>query len=248
MIEITINEAKKRLMNTCPGLYADFVSYLHDDDIIHKSYACESHGAIVIRTLYAFETFTWYICDVGNSDMNSALAEINEKFGNNVDKAMFCIGSYEGDNCISFSCIGEPYEDSSIRPLNENDREQILSVTTVPDDDSEYAKIISKNIRDEFQNIMNNPQKHILGIFDSDILAGVITFNNRNNGELIFISNVFVPYNYRKRGYTTRLIKAATAMYPDIRYVYSCGTYNFVSAASAKSAGYTFDGTYICNA
>lgn len=247
MIEITVNEARKRLINASHGLYADFISYLHDDDIISRSNAYESHGAVIIKTLYAFETFTWYICDIGNSDMSLALTELTEKFGNKIDRSMFYIGNYEGEHCLSFSCIGKPYDDSDIRSLSEDDLEQIRSVLTVPDDDSEYAKIIAQNINEVLTEIFYNTQKHILGIFDGKTLAGMITFNNRNNMELIHMSNVFISRDYRRRGYATRLIRAATAVYPDVIYSYSCGTSNLASAASAKSAGYVFDGTYICS-
>lgn len=52
----------------------------------------------------------------------------------------------EGSYCLIFSCIGKPYYDPDIRLISENDREQILSITNVPDDENEFAKSISQTI------------------------------------------------------------------------------------------------------
>lgn len=247
MLEITLNEAKKRLMNAYPGLYANLVSDLRDNDTISKSRAYDSHGAVLLRTFwyYGSDILKWYICDIGNSDMALAHNELTEKSNDNLDKIMIYARECEGVHCLIFSCIGKPYNDPDIRLLCENDREQILSLTTVPDDDNQYAKSIAHNLTEDFSDMKDDSSIHVLGIFDGTTLAGVISIKNKNNKEVIVVSNVFVSHHYRGLGYAPRLIRAAMAMYPDERYSYSCGTDNYPSIVSAKAAGYAFEGTYI---
>lgn len=247
MVEITVNEAKKRLMNACPGLYADLVVDLHDNNTISKSRAYESHGSVIVKTFryYGSDILIWYICDVGNSDMTSALAELTEKNDDNLDKIMIFARECEGVHCLIFSCMGKPYDDSDIRLLCENDREQFLSLTTVPDDDNEFAKSIAYNLTESFSVIKHDSSIHIYGIFNGITLAGAISIKNKNNNEVIGVTDVFISRDYRGRGYAPRLIRSAMAKYPDARYSYSCGTNNYPSIASAKFAGFVFEGTYI---
>jgi len=234
MVEITIDEAKNRLMTVRPGLYAGFVSGSND-----WLNAYENHGVVIVKRPWYNnpDEIIYFTCDVGNSDadLNLVLEELGE-----VSKIMWYIGEYPSDQTLCFSCIGTPYEDSSIRPLTENDREQVMVVTNVPDNDTEFGKGIAINIKENFSTV-----PHVLGIFANTELAGIITLENINNGEVIKIINVFVPLNFRGRGYAPRLIRAATAMYPGALYEYNCYSTNHASAAAAKSAGYIFEGTHV---
>jgi GNAT superfamily N-acetyltransferase len=245
MVRITINEAKKRLMNAYPGLYADFVSDLNGTNSILQSCAYESYGSVIVKTFryYGSEILVWYICDVGNSDMTSALAELTAQDDDTLDKIMICAGECEGVHCLIFSCMGKPYDDPDIRLLCENDRDQFMSLTTVPEYDDEFAKSIACNLTGSFSDMKHDSSIQILGIFCGMTLAGAISVKNKK--EVITVTNVFVSHDYRGRGYASRLIRSAMAMYPDTRYSYSCGTDNYPSIASAKSAGFVFEGTYI---
>lgn len=249
MIEISINEAKKCLIDSSLALYGDLVYHLQDVDIVGKSSAYESHGAIIIKTTwYHSENIVWYLCDIGNSNMISALTELTKKFGKNINRAMYCLRDYPGDHCYVFERKGELYNDVAIRLLSENDRELIISLTKVADDDNEYAIDIAKMIHENIAEI-NNKNIYVHGIFDGTILAGLIISKKHNiiefNLEYVNIVDLFITRNYRGRGYATRLIRYATAVFPDLNYIYSCGTINLASIASAKSAGYILGGTYI---
>lgn len=48
--------------------------------------------------------------------------------------------------------------DSAIRILHEKDRQQFLILTTVPADDSEFAKSIANNLSDCFSNMKYDPK------------------------------------------------------------------------------------------
>jgi hypothetical protein len=85
----------------------------------------------------------------------------------------------------------------------------------------------------------------ILGLFQKGGLAGVISVTNKRQGKVIAVNNVFVCREYRERGYAVRLIRAALALNPFSRYVYSCGSDNPASMASAISAGFVLEGTYV---
>lgn len=246
MVNITINEAKARLMNSHPGLYAEIVSGLHDEKIIAKSCAYECNGTVMVKTLWCdSEEFIWYICDINSSDMESALTELKGKENDNLDKILIYARECEGIHCLIFSNTGKPYIDSDIIPLCENDYEHVLSLTTVQDNDDVFTKSISQNLFNDFSDMENDTSICILGIFKDNTLTGAISVKNKNNGEVIVISNILVSEKYRGQGCAPRLIRAALALYPDIRYFYSCGTDNDASIASVKSAGFVFEGTYI---
>ena len=249
MIEITINEARKRLMAARPGLYAGFVSsWADDEDISSKSSAYESknHSAVIIKTFrfYGSNPLVWYICDTGNSDMAAAHAELSEKNYDHSDVIMIYARELEGSYSLIFSCIGKPYDDSDIRFLSETDREQILSITTVPDDDNEFGKSISQNLLQDFSEMIQESNSHMLGIFDGETLAGAINIWKPNNDESVSVGSIFIPRNYRGRGYAPRLIRAGMAIYPGARFIYNCGSDNYPSMAAAKSAGFVCEGTW----
>lgn len=244
MIEITINEAMKNLMGSCPGLYADFVIDFSDVSIASISSAYKCGDAIAIKTLWSNSNeYIWYICDTGDSNMDLALADLNTYDKNEFDKILIHAKELDSINCLIFSCFGTPYEDEFIRALNESDSEQMLSLTTVHDDDNPFSKSISECLRNNYLSIKKDSSIHTLGIFEGVTLTGAISIKNKHNS-VIVISDIFVPKEYRGKGYATRLIHAALSMYPGVRYSYSCGTDNNASISSAKSAGFVFEGTY----
>lgn len=247
MIEITLSEAKKRLMDARPGLYADLVSDLCDNSVILRSRAYESHGAVIVKTFryYGSDTLIWYICDIGESDMTSALADLAEENDDNLDRIMIYARECEGIHCLVFSCLGRPYDDSDIRLLSEDDRGQFLSFTDVPEDDNEFARSIANNLTGSFSDMIQDSSIHILGIFDGKTLVGAISIKNKSNNEVIVVNNILISRDYRGRGYSARLIRSAMAMYLGALYSYSCGTDNYPSIASAKAVGFVFEGTYI---
>ena len=249
MKEISIDEARKHLMDARPGLYAGFVSgWAYDENIISKSsaYKSKNHSAVIIKTFrgYGSNPLVWYICDTGNSDMASAHAEVTKNNNDKLNIIMIHARKLEGSYCLVFSCIGKPYDDSDIRFLSENDHEQILFITTVPEDDNEFAKSISQNLLQDFSDMIQKSSKHILGIFDGKTLAGAIVIGKPNNEESVCVGDIFIPRQYRGRGYAPRLIRAGMALYPGVRFIYDCGSDNYPSIAAAKSAGFVFEGTW----
>jgi len=247
-MEITINEAKNRLMSACPGLYAGFVSdWAYDEKVFSNSSAYESRSntAVIVKTFrgYGSNPLVWYICDTGDSDMDLAHSEISKNNADKLDIIMIYARELKGDYCLIFSCVGKPYDDPDIRFLSENDRKQMIS-TTVPDNDNEFAKSISQNLLQNFLNMIQYSNSHMLGIFDGETLAGVIEISKPKNKEAVCVNYVFVPIDYRGRGYAPRLIRAGMAVYPGIRYIYSCGSDNNPSIAAAKSAGFVCEGTW----
>ena len=253
MVKITINEAKERLKNASVDLYATIIFYLRDDDVNARVYAYESHGAIIISQWYYNINYWWHLCDVGGSDMVAAAADVKNTFGNDIliNQAYFLNDipkDYYVDTndtrtmiMLKFAGVGKPYNDSDIRLLMKNDREQIISLSA-PNDDSDFAEKIENeatNLSADFDGDLR-----LLGIFDEVTLAGAVSVNV-NNTELIRVMNIFVSRKYRGRGYATRLIRAAMALYTDTWYDYECLKSNLASAASAKAAGYTLAGTFI---
>ena len=247
MKQLTIATAKQRLLAASPGLYAGVVSDLD----VGRPRAYESHGAVLLKTLWSLSgdprvdgITTWYICDLGGSDLTAARRALKRKpSSRNSKRATYSIGECNGDNCLMFSRLGERYDDPHIRPLNEEDCAAIRLILQVSEDDSEDAKAIAGVIRDELAAYMRDPTRHFLGLFEGTALQGVLAYHNQDNSEIITISDVFVPQALRGRGYAARLVRAATAVHPGTRYVYSCGSQNAASIATAKKAGYMLAGT-----
>jgi len=238
MIEITTNEAKDRLMSARPGLYASFAAWEYD-----SAYESKSHSAIIIKI--GSNPFVWYICDTGNSDMDLAHAELTKNNDDKLDIIMIYARKLEGSYCWNFSCIGKPYDDSDIRLLSENDREQVMAITSVlSNDDNEFAESIAQNLLEHFLEMIQNSGICMFGIFDGETLAGAITIAKPNNKKATRILDIFIPNQYRGRGYAPRLIRAGLALYPEFIYTYDCGSDNYPSIAAAKSAGFVFEGTW----
>jgi len=229
-------------MAACAGLYADLTIDLHTTP---NARAYEHHGAVVLKTMIHYSTNNirpiWYMCDTGNSDLNAAYFALRRK----KRSATYCIGPREGDTSLVFSRLSEPYVDPDIRPLNAEDNAVILSILCTPEDDSEEAKGIANIIRNELTAYMADQNRRFLGLFKEATLVGVLVFHNKNNGEVIVINDVFVPREHRGQGHAVRLVRVATAMHPDARYVYSCGSQNLASIATAKKAGYVLAGTCV---
>lgn len=247
MREITVDEAKRQLLNASPGLYADLISDLNcDKKLVSRTY--ESYGAILVRTFWyvGSDILKWFICDIGNSNMTLALDEISRCDEGKLGKIMIYLKRCEGIHCLIFSSKGREYIDSDIRILNIDDSEQVSCLTALFDDDNNrFSKSIANNLTDKFNAMQNNKHIHLLGTYIGIKLVGAISISSKNNNELVVINDVFVAHKYRGRGYAKRLIQSAMALYPDARYHYSCGSDNYPSIASAESAGFTFEGTYI---
>lgn len=253
MNEISINEAKKLLMNSCAGLYAYIVFDFNYKGVNEKSSAYESNGGVILKRWWRDSEYWWYICDLGDSDMTTLINESRMAFDYDIkNEEIYFIGNIPKDydtgkaNKIQFKFTrtgeaGNNYCD--IRLLSESDSEQVEILTSVSDDDSNMAKKIAGNINYDFNNAQKSDM-YLLGIFDGITLAGAVSIADRW-GDLMHIHNIFVSRDYRGRKYATRLIRAATAMYPGVIYTYDCDTDNFASISSAKSAGYTLAGTYI---
>jgi len=253
MNEISIHEAKKRLMGACPALYAYAVLDLNNyEGETENSYAYESHGAIIIKKWWSNSEYSWLICDVGNSDMIAAMKEPKEAFNNQKLSSTYFIGNipenYDTNGKwvrLKFACTsgGKTYDDTAVRVLTEENREQMILLTTVPEDDSNMAKMTARGIKNDY-DYARDCDIQMLGIFDGTTLAGAVSVADRW-GELFHINNIFISRNYRGRKYATRLINTATGMHPGIIYTYDCNIDNFASIASAKSAGYILTGTFI---
>jgi ribosomal protein S18 acetylase RimI-like enzyme len=252
---ITIDEAKEKLMNICPSMYIRFLGDLRYDNVIKEDCsAYESHGAIIFKFKW-ISASDWYICDLGDSDMPAAVKEARETFNYDVrtEEIYFLKDIPENYDFgklrvrLKFARIGDKfsYNDSNIRLLAKNDAEQMRALTTTPDNDSDMSKKIARYIMDNFQNFLDygeSSETDLLGIFDGITLAGAVSIADRW-GELNYINNIFVSCDYRGRKYATRLLRAATSMYPEAIYTYECENNNFASIATAKSAGYNFVGT-----
>jgi len=240
MKQITILEAKQRLLAACPGLYANLTIDLREEP---NSRAYEYHGAVILKTMIHYSSSEikpiWYICDAGSSNLAAAQDALRRK----KRKATYYISPRAGENCLVFSRLGEAYDDPAIRPLTPEDEATICSILHVAEDDSEEARIIAGIIRSELATYIVDPTRHFLGLFEETALRGVLVYNNRGNGEVTVINDVFVPREQRGRGFAVRLVRAATAVHPGARYVYSCGSQNFASIATAKKAGYMLAGT-----
>lgn len=253
MIEITMNEAKEKLMNASSALYEQSFYTIQLNDKHSKSCAYESHNSVIIKAFRGVDPgeFTWKICYVGNSDVLSALAEVKEESGDNIRIDVYRIGEYDGE--LIFTGTGKTYSDPDIRPIFENDIEQIRSLVTIPDDDTDYAKSIGKSIENQIATI-GYPWVHTLGIFDGLTLAGVIISvmsfpqilveQKKIPKNFVHINSIFIHRDYRGRGYAPRSIRAATAVCPDARYSYICHKENLPSKVSIKSAGYSLAGTW----
>jgi len=238
MNEITIDAAIARLMDACPGLYASLAADLREV----KSSAYESNGAVIVKTKFDHSRKTlWMACDLGCSDLEAARAELNEHIRRRDMRSTYRIGVYSDECSLLLSRLGEPYGDPAMRILNKGDRKQILSALDTPKDDSYEGRVIAGVIRKSLKETMKNPDKHLLGLFNDGDLAGVLKLSARN--EVICVDDVFVRRECRGRKYAPRLIRAAAAMYPGARYVYSCGSGNAASIASAQSAGFALAGT-----
>jgi len=228
-------------MDACPGLYASIAADLRKG----RPRAYESHGAIILKSLWYYDEHSrgkpiWYACDLGSSDLDAARAALKCKIGK---RAIYRIGPHSDECSLVFSRMGEPYDDPDIRQLTEDDRKQILEILAVPADDSYEAKAIAEVIRESLADTLKCSDKYLLGIFDGADLAGLLKLSDENSGELMHIDDVFVPRQHRGRKYAPRLIRAATAMVPGARYVYSCGSENAASIASAQSAGFALAGS-----
>lgn len=243
MKEIDLNEALKTLMNRQPGLYADFD--FSDDIIASMSSAYHCSDAIAIKTLNWNQTqFIWYLCDIGNCNMELSLTTLNAHDPENLDKILIYAKAVDGVHCLVFSCTGKPYEDACIRLLEEKDSEQLLALTTIYDDNNPFSQSIAENIQNQYFHLKEDAALHMLGIFEGATLAGAISIENKHN-KVIVIRDVFVAKEYRGKKYATRLIRAALALYIDAPYSYSCGSDNPASSAAAKAAGFAFEGTYV---
>jgi RimJ/RimL family protein N-acetyltransferase len=255
MNEITVNEAKIRLTDASPSMYAEIVSDFRYERVSEKSSAYECHGAIILKWWTEDSDYIWYICDLGDSDVISAIKSSRKRFNyDTANEYKYFLGdipeNYDagaGLIRLKFSCSGKSINtNSDIRLLSEEDRKLMLSLTSAVKNDSDNAKKVANWIMyNDFDCSKQDPDIQLLGIFDGPTLAGAVSVINRWNKEEIIIHNIFVSINYRGRGYATRLICAATAMYPDIIYTYDCDISNIPSIASAKSASYTLAGTYI---
>ena len=206
----------------------------------------KANSAIILKTMIRYSASEvkpiWYICDTGSSGMNAACRALRRK----KRRAAYYIGARDGETSLVFSRTGELCEDPAVRPLGEEDSALILSILGVSEDDSDEAKGIAGVIHEELTGFMAHPGKHLLGLFDDEALVGVLVFHNR--GEVVVISDVFVPREHRRHGYAARLVRAATAMHPGTRYVYSCGSQNTASIATAHKAGYALAGACVFGA
>lgn len=245
MLQLSLNKAKEKLMTIRPGLYADFVSGLHSQSITESSSAYELRGAIAIKApSWDNKKQVWYICDIGESDMPAALAELRANDTDNLDIIMIYARELEGIHCLIFSNIGKEHEDPAIRALSSADSKQVVALTTVEDDGNIFNKSISENIYNDFLKLDNDVSMQLLGIFNGNMLVGAISIENRNHNEVIIVRHLFVAKNHRGKGYASRLVKSALTLYPEARYSYSCGTDNHASVATAKATEFTFEGTY----
>ena len=242
MMEITVNEAKDRLMSARPGLYASFAGWAYD-----SAYKSEKHSAVIIRAPrgYGSNPFVWYICDTGNTDMDLAHTEVKENNDDELDVIMIYARELQGTYCLNFSCIGKPYDDPDIRFISEDDRGQVFSITNVSDDDNPFAESIAQNLLQNYIDMIQNSDRHMLGIFDGETLAGAVAIEKPNNQKAVRIIDIFIPHESRGRGYAPRLIRAGLALYPGLRFTYDCGSDNYPSVAAAKSAGFVFEGTWV---
>lgn len=257
MNEIMIDEAIERLKKANPYLYAEVIITLGFDEYKEKSSVYESNGCIIIK-LWSYhndfygDVFWWYLCDTGDSDISEAATDFKCTFGDNIKiNQVFFLGDIPSDYDMSINAgtqvylrlggIGNPYIDPDIRLLSENDSEQLISLATLDDDNFVGSEKICTRY---FLKYEFSQHEQLLGIFDGKTLAGAISVLNYNM-ELGRIINIMVSRKYRGRKYATRLIRAALALYPDLKYDYDCTKSNIASEASAKSAGFIVAGTHI---
>ena len=242
MVVLEWNNAVKCLALAAPGLYADLLCDLKEG----RDCAFQSHGAVIIKTVwYGSERYIWYLCDTGLCDMAVALMDLKQSNTDNLDIIRIYTGRCEGLHCLIYSRMGEPYTDRDIRPLSLQDGKCLRCFAETADGEAEIDKIILDNISKEFLHMQSDTSIRILGLFQKGGLAGVISVTNKRQGKVIAVNNVFVCREYRERGYAVRLIRAALALNPFSRYVYSCGSDNPASMASAISAGFVLEGTYV---
>jgi len=250
MSEISIEEAKRQLMIACPPLYAYIVLNFNYEGVTENSTAYINHGAIILKRWRSDDDYSWFICDIGNSDMYAAIKDFKENFNDDKYTEIYFIGNipenYDTNGQtvrLKFTCTGKMYDDKDIKILDKSDYSQMTILTNVPEDDSSRAKVFAGNIMQDYEYAeASNVQ--VLGIFDSSKLAGAVSIADRW-GELMHVNNIFVSKDYRGRKYATRLIRAATALHPGVIYTYECHVSNLASIASAKSADYTLVGTFI---
>ena len=250
MNEISIEEVKRQFMIACPELYAYIVLDFNYEGVTENSSAYTSHGAIILKRWLNKNDYSWFVCDIGDSDMYAAIKDFEENFYDDKYTEVYFIGNIPEDYNINgktvrlkFTCTGKTYDDNDIRLLDKDDFKQMTILTTVSEDDSVRTKVFAGNIMNDYE-YAESSDVQILGIFDSSTLAGAVSIADRW-GELMHINNIFVSQDYRGRKYATRLIRAATSLCPGVIYTYECHVDNLVSIASAKSADYTLSGTYI---
>lgn len=242
---LSIKDAAERLQGASPGLYADFLAATRQHWAAAQAYACA--GAVVVKTAgYSSDPaeVVWYICDTGGSQVKTALRAVRQVAGQ-AGVSLFYMGTCRGQHSLLFSRMGEAYADTGIRALQAGDAAQLTALTDVPRRDwNPAARPIAQSIQKNFAQSLCDTNRQLLGIFDGAALAGAVSIARAENAALITISNVFVPAAYRGRGYAARLVRAATAVEPSARYVYSCGSGNTASIATAKSAGYHLAGAF----
>jgi len=243
--QISIKKATKILREIKAGLYAEFISSLLVQTVIERSTAYELCGSIVIKTpSWDKKSDVWYICDIGNSDMNSTFNEIQSNNDEKLDIIMIHAKQIDGEYCYIFSAIGSGYMDLNVVKLSGMNINDVLMLTTVEDDGDIFNKTISQNIYNDFLKLDKDKAFELYGLYVNKTLVGAISIENRSKLGVVIIRELFVSKSTRGKGYAKRLLKSALGLYPNMQYFYSCGSDNTASIATAKSCGFVFEGTY----
>jgi len=172
--------------------------------------------------------------------------EENEKFNNTKRTIMLhvCAPLPEEIDIFmgfrKFSRKGEQYEDNDIRNMTENDKDIIIELCEDScNNDTHFGKGEAQTFYSWFDYTTKNK---LLGIFDNDKLAGLVSVKRYEKIEMALVSDLFIHKDYRRRGFGGRLVKAALALYPDIQYCYQAAKLNEASIELAKSLGFEFAG------
>lgn len=136
------------------------------------------------------------------------------------------------------------YDDPDIRKITLEDREKVELCCAFDPDDNKIGQREAAGFLNLFSNLCTAEGICTLGFFESDKLVGFV-YGETNKELGITAISIYVNRAYRRKGYAKRLLSALCSTQQEVVYCYSCVRTNEASAATAKSCGFRYMGSYL---
>lgn len=136
-------------------------------------------------------------------------------------------------------------KDPRVRVLGENDMDMVRAACEpYLENDTNWGRQLAKDFHtlDYAWLTDYNAPFGFYGIFDGDTLCGMATATYDEDLNLAWLLDIYVRPDHRGKGYGKALVRTALADYPDKKWHYQAARDNDLSAALAKSLGFTLEG------